>query len=157
MASYTRLIPPGGEGKVNVTVNTSGYGGRKISKNIVLHTNETNNPRLTLTILGSVELFATITPRYVRLAGIAGQAIEGTVRIVPTEKYAFKILGARAKNGEHIHYTVKPQNPGGGYLLTVENRLQAKGRYSDMIYLETDSPIQPEIKISLYGNIIEKE
>jgi len=40
--------------------------------------------------------------------------------------------------------------------LTVENLKKVGGRYSDTIYLKTDSKIKPEIKIRVYGNIFEK-
>jgi hypothetical protein len=43
-----------------------------------------------------------------------------------------------------------------GYLLTVENIKQETGRYFDTIILKTDSEIQPEISISVYGNIFSK-
>jgi len=140
---------------VTVKVNTSGYGGRKVSKNIVVHTNETGNPRLTLTVAGMVEKFATITPRYLKLTGTAGKKIEATATIVPTEKYPFRIVGVRAKTGQHIDYRIDElaSSQGEGYLLTVANKKKTKGSYSDQILLKTDSTSQPEIKISLYGNI----
>jgi hypothetical protein len=136
-------------------VNTSGYGGRKVSKNIVVHTNQADNPRLNLTVTGMVEKFATITPRYLKLTGTAGQKIEATVTIEPTAKYPFKILGAKAQNGQYINYRLDELTSmqGKGYVLTVANQKSTKGGYSDVIYLKTDSPVQPEIKISLYGNI----
>lgn len=102
-----------------------------------------------------VEAFATITPRYVKLNGTAGQKIEAKVTIVPTAKYPFKILSAKAQNGQNIDYRLEDlaASQGVGYVLTVANQKATKGGYSDVIYLKTDSDVQPEIKISLYGNI----
>ena len=97
-----------------------------------------------------VETFANITPRYVKLNGTVGQKIEATVTIVPTTKYPFKILGAKAQNGQNIEYRLDDltSGQGAGYVLTVANQKATKGGYSDVIYLKTDSPIQPEIRIS---------
>jgi len=39
--------------------------------------------------------------------------------------------------------------------LIVENLKKGKGHYYDTIYLKTDSKIKPEIKIRVYGNILE--
>jgi hypothetical protein len=39
--------------------------------------------------------------------------------------------------------------------LIVENLKKAGGYYLDTIYLKTDSKIRPEIKIRVYGNILE--
>jgi len=41
------------------------------------------------------------------------------------------------------------------YILIVENLKKRQGRYRDTIYLKTDSKIKPEIKIRVYGNILE--
>ena len=121
----------------------------------MVHTNETTNPSITLTVTGMVEKFATITPRYLKLTGKEGAKIEVTATIVPTEKYPFRIVGTRARNGQYINYRIdemtSPQ--GKGYVLTVANKKKTKGRYSDQIFLKTDNTNQPEIKISLYANI----
>jgi hypothetical protein len=49
-ASYTKEIPAGGEGKVAIKGNTSGYGGRKFSKTITVSTNDPKNKNLILRI-----------------------------------------------------------------------------------------------------------
>jgi len=102
-----------------------------------------------------VEKFATITPRYLKLTGTAGQKIAATATIVPTAKYPFRIVGVTAQNGQNIDYRIDElaSSQGEGYLLTVANKKTTKGTYSDQLFLKTDSATQPEIKISLYGNI----
>ena len=81
-----------------------------------------------------------------------------TVKIIPEPKHPFKILEVRARNGKDIRFELKPisgqeQN---GYELVVENLKKTKGRYSDTIILKTDSAVKPEIKIHVYGDILEK-
>jgi hypothetical protein len=102
-----------------------------------------------------VEKFATITPRYLKLAGVAGNTIEASTTILPTEKYPFRILGARARDGKYIDYQFNEftSTQGTGYILRVTNKKTTTGSYSDQIFLKTDSAIQPEIKISLYAHI----
>jgi len=47
-------------------------------------------------------------------------------------------------------------NPGQqGYLLTVKNVREEKGRYFEQIVLKTDSPVKPQIKIKIYGYVTE--
>jgi hypothetical protein len=41
------------------------------------------------------------------------------------------------------------------YLLTVKNLKQVKGSYFETITMKTDTMIQPEIKIKIYGYITE--
>jgi hypothetical protein len=43
-----------------------------------------------------------------------------------------------------------------GYVLTVENLKNDKGRYFDTIKLTTDSKLRPEIKIHVYGYISDR-
>lgn len=110
------------------------------------------------TISGNVEKFVTINPKRVFLRGFAGTLIKRTVTIQPAEKYSFKIIKAKAINGEFISYILEEDNKAKrkNYFLTVENLKMEKGRYTDMIELETDSKIQPKIKIGVYGNILSK-
>ena len=41
----------------------------------------------------------------------------------------------------------------GAYELKVENLKQDAGRFYDTIILETDSKIQPQISVRVYGNV----
>ncbi|MCP4681348.1 MAG: DUF1573 domain-containing protein [Desulfobacterales bacterium] len=148
-------MPPGGEGKITVKVNTTGVGGRKLSKNITVHTNDKKNPRLKLKISGDVKKFATITPKRVHLRGTLGKPIKIPVSIIQEEKYPFKILEVRAENGKNISYKLEEVEKTGKaeYKLIVENKKKEVGKYSDSIILKTDSEVRPEIKIRVSGNI----
>ena len=79
--------------------------------------------------------------------------------IVPEEKNPFKILKATARRGTDIEYELVQRDPaqGGGYTLLVENKKIDKGRYHDVITLTTDSQIKSQIRVRVYGNIIERK
>ena len=136
-------------------MSTGGYGGRKLSKNITVFTSDPENPQLVIAISGAVEAFADISPKRVSLTGPADKPIVRNVRIVPTEKYPFKILEAKAKIGTYIQYSLNlaGQSDHSEYVLTIENMRKESGRYYDAIYLKTDSKLKPEIVIGVYGNI----
>ena len=146
--SYTRQIPPGGEGKITLKVKTKGYGGRKLSKGATVYTNDKKKSALRLSIAGNIEKFVTIRPRQVRLRGPAGEQLKRKVTIIPVEKYPFKILKVRAQNGENIRFELQEENA-----LIVENQRLQKGRYFDNITLETDSKIRPTLNVRVYGDI----
>ena len=105
---------------------------------------------------GEVEKFVSIFPQRVNLRGKIGTEIKRTVKIIPEKKYPFKITGIRADKGIFIDYRLEDTRKSGGnfYLLKIKNKKTSKGGYHDSIYLKTDSKIQPEIKISIYGNIL---
>ena len=75
--------------------------------------------------------------------------------IIPLEKYPFKILKVRAKNGKDIRFQLQEEKSEKGrqYALTVENQRLQKGRYFDIITLETDSKIRPTLNVRIYGDL----
>ena len=156
--SYPRQIPAGGEGKIVIKVDTSGYGGRTLTKTITVKTNTPGQPVFHLTVSGNVENFVTIVPKRVTLRGFFGDKIKSTVKIIPEKKYPFKISDVKAINGKYIHYTLEKNKSSEKmeYVLTVENLKNDKGRYFDTIKLTTDSKLRPEIKIYVYGYISDR-
>ena len=136
---------------------TSGYNGKDIKKTAIIHSNDPENPKFTLTISGHVEKFVDLNPKYVRLTGYAGTRISVPVNIVPTAKYPFKIIDVASRSGTFITYTLTERKPdeGNGYTLLIENLKTDKGRYMDRLTLTTDSQIQSKITIRVYGNILE--
>lgn len=157
MASYPRQVPAGGEGKISVKVNTSGYGGRVLKKKIAIHTDDKNKPISHLVISGKVKLFAKVSPRYARLSGEIGTAIQTTVKIKKEKAYPFTITEIKAKSGQNIKYSFTPyEKPGeSGYHLIIENLKKEKGRYADTLMLHTDSKVKPVLKVAVYGFITE--
>lgn len=102
-----------------------------------------------------VEKFVTMRPSQVRLRGVAGEDIKRKVAIIPAPKYPFKILKIRARDGKDISYQLSEEKNENGqkYALTVANKRTREGSYFDIITLETDSKIQPELHIRVYGEL----
>lgn len=92
-----------------------------------------------------------------RLSGPFDQVPKAAVRIIAQNKYPFKIVDVKAQKGDSIRFdlTEIKQPETAGYLLSVENTKKERGRYFDMIHLKTDSSIQPEIQIRVYGSILD--
>lgn len=156
--SYSKEIPPGKEGKISMKVNTRGYGGRKLTKTIAVITNDSVTPQSLLTVSGNIEKFVTITPSVLRLNGKIGEEFKSVVKIIPEGKYPFSIIKISAQSGENIKYGLKEEKSDSGgkeYSVTVENVKKDSGSYYDVLILETDSKIQPEIKINLMARVID--
>jgi hypothetical protein len=134
-------------------VNTGGYGGKTLHKNVTVYTNDQQHPRLSLSIQGDVQAVAEVQPRYVNLRGFVGEEIKRTVRIVPEPKFRFRILEVKARRGDNIRFelTEDGSEADPGYTLTVENAKTDEGRYQDTLTLLTDSSIKPRIDISVFG------
>ena len=124
-----------------------------MSKTTEIFTDDTLKPKHKLVIAGKVEKFVTVIPRAVSLRGFVGDPIKKSVSIIPEEKYKFKITNARAKNGKFIDFELEEIKGARRteYSLTVRNLRKEKGRYSDLIILETDSKIRPNVNVRVYG------
>lgn len=99
--------------------------------------------------------FARLEPAYARLVGEVGTAIKKTITITREKEYPFKILKVNARNGKDIVFDLKEfkKDGGDGYILTIENKKTATGRYADSLILTTDSSIKPTITVPVYGQI----
>ncbi|MBF0389556.1 MAG: hypothetical protein HQK71_05560 [Desulfamplus sp.] len=151
-------MSPGGEGKISIKVNTRGYGGRKLHQSITVLTNDNTKPSSTLTVSGDVEKFVTITPPVIRFNGKVGEELKSVVNVVPEAKFPFEVLKIRAQEGKNIKYELKEDKSDAAkksYSITVENLKKEPGFYYDVIILETDSKIQPEIKINVMARLID--
>lgn len=124
----------------------------------MVKTNAPNNQKIYLRIMGNVKNFVTIVPKRVTLRGFTDTPINATVKIIPEKEYPFKIAEVKAINGENIRFELEKINNSEKteYVLTVENLKKDKGRYFDTIKLKTDSKIRPEIKIHVYGYILDR-
>lgn len=92
----------------------------------------------------------------VRLAGNISQDIEMRVKITPVKKYPFTIKSLQLSEGANIIASFEHSDPSGkSFDLKVKNIREKPGRYFDEITLKTDSSVQPEIKINVFGNITE--
>ncbi len=97
-----------------------------------------------------------IEPKRVRLVGPVGSPLHGTITIVPKDSYPFSVTGIRLRKGQHVGAELRSKADGQGYEVRVVNRRQTTGTYYDTVILTTDSPIQKELMINIYGKIIEK-
>ena len=81
-----------------------------------------------------------------------------TVKIIPEEKYPFKMVGDRTVHKKYIRYELEEakRSDKTEYVLTVANLKKRKGRYFETIKLKTDSKIRPEISIRVYGYILDR-
>jgi len=123
----------------------------------MVETSAAKQPNVSIEIAGNVEKFANITPNKLILRGNAGDPIIGTVTISPDPKYPFKVLETKPKTGTDIRVRTeeKQESNAINYIVTVENLKKDPGRYYDVITLKTDSPVKPEILLSVYGQILE--
>lgn len=136
-------------------VSTGGYGGTKIREVVRIKTNDPNRPWIGVAITGMVEKFTDIRPERVRLVGPAGTPLEAEVVIVHRKDFPFSVTHIKPKSGQHITYEKVEDYLNGKTvtLIKVKNTRVKKGRYFDVLNLQTDSDIRPTIPIYVTGII----
>ena len=138
-----------------------------MAKTIQVMTNDTQNKRMILKMSGQVAAFAIIEPRLVRLTGKIGEELQGVVNISPADGQDFDITGHHFQNGDNLGVTLEKIGEAIGettgnktagekkqWKVTITNTSKNLGRYYDVLSLKTNSRIQPELKIRVFGNII---
>ena len=130
MAHFDRAIPPGGEGKITLTVNTQGYHGA-INKRIRVYTNDKKNSLTRLTIKAFVKVSIRLSPRSVNLVGFEGQEIKQSVQIRANEEKPLKL--------EPVHL----------FKVYFTNIPGPAGILRGVLRLKTNYPEKPAISISI--------
>lgn len=112
-------------------------------------------PEYTLQISGEVKLFVTIEPRAVYLQGKPGETLSAAVNIVREKAYPFKIKKVKTLNRIPLEHSVEAWEEKGrtGFRIQLSFRQKDPGRYRDALLLETDSDIQPLIRINVSANV----
>ncbi len=124
---------------------------------MVVHTNDPRKPIMELTVSGMVEKFAEIRPQRLWLSGRVGEPVAAVAEIVPRPDHPFKIKNIRAMNGHHIRFSSANKTAAGRtvYEITVTSTRPDAGGISDVIYVDTDSPIRPTLQVTVSGTIID--
>lgn len=154
-ANFTKEIPPGGEGKISIKFDTTGYGGKAPEKPVTVMSSDPEKPSIELKIKGVVESFADVSKDKVTFKGKPGDNLSEVVTITPKEKFPFKIVEVTSAYGQHMTTKLETETKDNKpvYKLTIINLKKDPGRYFDRISIKTDSEVQKFIAIGVYGVI----
>jgi hypothetical protein len=145
VAHFDRAIPPGGEGKVTLTINLKNFQG-SVRKSATIVSNDPQNPLITLNIHGAVRPHIEIRPaNLVQFRGTQERPLEKSVDLITTS-HPFKILRIENTLGEKIAYQMETIVKERHYRIKIMNR-QKMESYSGMIKCYTNHPQKPEIQI----------
>ena len=150
--SFDRAIPPGGEGVIKIGLKTDGYGGKQLHRSILVKTNDPNNKKIYLTVTGKVTSLVTIKPAMVSLSGTPGQNLEALVTISPAKNFNMKILAMTQKFNTPIKAElVAPEQSNRDWHIKITTYSDKADDLYDIITLQTDNPIKPELKVRVYA------
>jgi hypothetical protein len=148
-----REIPPGGEGRIAVTLDTGRLAGRT-TKTVSVYTNDPDTPVVPLSLTGQVAADLVLTPSPLYLGHVRrGDAPPREVTIAPGRPGATYTV----ERVEHTNPAIRarlerrPDAPGQRLLVEVDPRMPL-GRFNETLTLHTTSPREPVMKLSVLGS-----
>ena len=151
VASFDQVIPPGGEGVINLAITGTEVHG-SFSKIATVHSNDPALPLATLTLDGTEIPYLDVQPEErVYLQGRYGEVVESRLTIQSNEPTKdFKVTGAESDMDDKITYQVEPGPKSGQYTLTVKKNPKLPVMASvGSLTLRTNSENAPESVIQV--------
>jgi hypothetical protein len=150
-----RELGPGERSEIKMTFRSGTMQGT-VTKKIYVECNDPAQPRITLTVTGTVKAEVKLTPQGVYVGKMQpGDVIERSVEIRPVGVRSFRILEVTSD-----HHALRAGTPvaltdkRGGYRLDISFGPVAKpGRVNGKVVVRTDLEHSKELTIRVYGSI----
>ena len=164
------MIPPGGEGQIKVTLKPKGRAS-KISKRVVVHTNDPEQPEFGLTMRGEMLVDVSVKPASVRIRDLKpGETGSGRFELIRSENSLAVIKSLTLEDEQNFSLREVPAEElagedaaelgrvGGseGSLGTYEvsfKGAQEVGTSTTYVVVKTTGENTPEVKVRVHANV----
>ena len=155
MAHFDKAIPPGGEGKIRLQINTKGYQG-SVNKNAKVYHNDPGKKTLILKMTANVKTAIYLSSRYVSLYGMEGQSVTQVVDIKAELDKPLRVTPTEFSLKKNLSYTIEEIEKGRKYRIKFKSISGPPQTYAGFLKLKTNYPEKPEITIRIRGRIAKK-
>jgi hypothetical protein len=153
VAYYDRSIPPGGEGKITLTINTRGYEG-KIRKAARIYTNDPKLPHDTLVFDALVKTPIMLSERVVFFQGTTQETITKSIDIKGELNKPLKLEPLDYTLDKKVKFSIEEVTKGKHYRVTFTSIPNAGNYYQGLLKLRTSYPEKPELVIFVRGRFL---
>jgi len=153
VASYDRSIPPGGEGKITLRINTKGYDG-KIRKSARVYTNDPKAHQEVLIVDALVRTPIVVSDRVVLLQGTTREAVSRTVDIRGKLDKPLKLEPIDYTLDKKVTFSIEELTKEKHYRVTFTSIPHVGNYYQGLLRLKTSYPEKPEVMIHVRGRFI---
>ncbi len=147
------MLPPGGEGAIKVTLHPKGNH-TKIEKQIVVHTNDPEQPQFALTMRGTLLVDLVAEPSFVHIRDLArGKAGTGTFELHLTDSTKAEIRSV--KLDDEKNFSMKKIDADSDADATYEVRFRGSrevGTTSTRVLIETTGENTPQLSVPVRAN-----
>ena len=153
MASYDRSIPPGGEGKITLKLNTRGYEG-KVRKAARVYTNDPKTPQEILVIDALVKTPIMVSDKVVFLQGTTQETITKSIDIKGEINKPLKLEPVDYTLDKKVKFNIEEVTKGKHYRITFTSIPNVGNYYQGLLKLRTGYPEKPELVIHVRGKFL---
>ncbi len=150
MANFDPAVPPGGEGKITLKVDTKGYQGN-IRKSARVKTNDPEKQTVLLALKAIVKVPINVSSKYVQLYGKGDKEVSRTIKIVAelNKPLNLTVIDFTLKN--KLKYTIETVQKGKEYRLRFTSIPNIKENFRGTLKLKTNYSEKPEISFVIHG------
>jgi hypothetical protein len=152
VARFDRAVPPGGSGKIVLSLDAAKVHGA-FTKTATVRSNDSAKANVQLTIKGTVRRYVELQPERLFLRGHKGDPLQASVRVKTTlpEPLRVKVEGTTGLDGK-VDCEITTIQEDKEYELKVVNRA-GLGRYNGKVRLTTNFAKKPVVEVPVYGDI----
>jgi hypothetical protein len=152
VAHFDKAIPPGGEGKIKLSIRTRGYQGA-IQKSAKVYTNDPKNPLTRLSLKAFVKVPIYLSSRYVYLYGKEGEAITRVIEVRAELDRPLTLTPYQFNLAEKLIYSIEEIEPGKRFRIHFKTIPTSPQTYRGLLKLKTNYPEKPEITLWIRGRV----
>jgi len=144
VASFDRSIPPGGEGKITLSVNTKGYQGEH-RWDARVNTNDPVTDLFHLEVRAVINVPVHVSPRSVYLDAVEGRTVTRGIEIRAGLDRPLTLNPERFDLEGKVSYDIQEVEKGKLFRILFTNLPSAPGRYQGALHIRTNYPERPDV------------
>ncbi|MBW1705876.1 MAG: hypothetical protein JRJ86_12030 [Deltaproteobacteria bacterium] len=156
MAYFDKAIPPGGEGKIRLSVRTRGRQG-KISRNARVYSNDPAKSIVRLGIMAFINPSIQLSPPKIYLIGKEDHAITKVVEVRAGLDIPLTLTAGQFNLSEKLTYTITEIEEGRIFQIRFTSIPGPPQTYRGFLKLTTNYPEKPEITIWIKGRFLKEK
>jgi len=155
VAYFDKAIPPGGEGKIRLSVRTGGRQG-KISRNARVYSNDPAKGMVRLGIMAFIRPVIRLSPPKVYLYGKEQQSIAKVVEVRAGLDMPLTLTAGQFNLPEKLTFMIMEVEAGRMFRIRFTSIPGPPQTYRGFLKLMTNYPEKPEITIWIKGRFLKK-
>ena len=156
MAYFDKVIPPGGEGKIRLSVRTRSRQG-KVSRSARVYTNDPAKSMVRLGITAFIKPVIQLSPPKIFLKGKEDQSITKVVKVRAGLDRPLALTAGRFNLAGKLTYTITEIEEGRRFQIRFTSIPGPPQTYRGFLKIATNYPEKPELTIWIKGRFLKEK